>query len=244
MVTFVFAAQLGIILWLSERTPPRIRPPAKAPVLHLASHPSTELLALTDPTLFALPHREGFSGPAWVVTSNQPFSSPEWSEPPQWLPLAVQELGEPFRQFIRTNRFDEIKALPELDAELMLPKVPPLAFGSTSSTLVVAGGLSGRTLLTKLELPSWPSADILTNSVVQVLVDDNSGQPISASLLLPGSGLKSADQHALSQAMQARFESLNDGGPLKATNRLSQLTWGDLIFVWHSLPATNTTETK
>jgi hypothetical protein len=63
VIALVFGAQLGLIFWLSERTPARPRPPAAAPALRLLTGPaSVEWLALNDPTLFALPHLLNFSG--------------------------------------------------------------------------------------------------------------------------------------------------------------------------------------
>src|SRR5207245_8560915 len=61
-VLLVFVLQLGAIFWLIDRTPVRVRQAASGPRLRLAGPGSAELLALEDPTLFALPHRLGFSG--------------------------------------------------------------------------------------------------------------------------------------------------------------------------------------
>src|SRR3954463_6569510 len=55
-VGLVFTIQIGIIVWFSERGKPAVKKPAPAPMLSLAGRGSSELLALRDPTLFALPH--------------------------------------------------------------------------------------------------------------------------------------------------------------------------------------------
>jgi len=54
--------------------------------------------------------------------------------------------------------------------------------------------------------------------------------------LLSGSGSPEADQHALQQAKTARFEPLsrNPAGP--TPDPATQLSWGRLIFLWHTLP--------
>src|SRR5207245_2116254 len=65
------------------------------------------------------------------------------------------------------------------------------------------------------------------------------GEPVSPPLLLSGSGSMAADEHALKRARAARFEPLGLGGPRRANNPLGQLTWGELIFEWQTVPATN-----
>ena len=63
------------------------------------------------------------------------------------------------------------------------------------------------------DLPTWSHPDVLSNSMVVVLVNA-SGNTISARLLLPGSGLKAADDFALQAARIVRekaIEQLVDG---------------------------------
>ena len=78
---------------------------------------------------------------------------------------------------------------------------------------------------------------MLTNSVVTLWVSA-SGRPASAATLLAGSGSVDADQRALQEARQARFERLNVADP---TDPMAGLAWGQLIFEWRTLPlpATN-----
>ena len=82
------------------------------------------------------------------------------------------------------------------------------------------GDLAQRRLLAPLDLRSWTSRDILTNSVVRLLVDAE-GLPLSVTLL-SGSGAQEADQHALDQAKAARFEPLsrNPAGPTPLRQRI------------------------
>src|SRR5512144_1122612 len=67
VVLLVLAAHVGLILWLGDRGSVQPRATEPSPTLRLADAPGDELLALTDPTLFALPHRHGFSGAAWIA---------------------------------------------------------------------------------------------------------------------------------------------------------------------------------
>ena len=79
-----------------------------------------------------------------------------------------------------------------------LPDLPPLALLQDQSVLQLEDGLAQRRLLTPLQLKPWSNPDILTNSVVQVVVDAE-GRPVSLTLL-SGSGSAAADQYALEQA--------------------------------------------
>jgi TonB family protein len=231
-VLAVFAGQLGLIFLLSERAPIRPRPAAGAPTLRLAGPATAELLALEDPTLFTLPHRRSFAGRAWMLptwTTNRSFS---WSVEPNWLTLNTNELGAAFNQFVATNRFELPQVFAPPEPALTLPALAAEMTAPTASALKITGALAERKLLTPLTLPSWPSAELLTNSVVRMVVDLE-GRPVSLALL-SGSGSPKADQQALEQARAARFNSIERGqspGPVAQS-----LAWGSLIFEWNTLP--------
>ena len=235
-VLIVFIVQLGLIFGLSDKTRPRARSSAAPPMLRLRAPGSTELLDLMDPTWFALPHRQGFSGPAWMTAPDFPSNKFSWSEELRPLALRTQDLGSAFNRFVATNDFAGFQTLAPPEPALALPAVRPLAVPSSSS-LRIEGRLARRRLLTPLSLTNWPHTDLLTNSVVQLLVDAE-GRPVSGGTLLSSSGLAAADQHALELATAARFNSVAESGPAGATGRL---IWGTLIFEWKNLsvPATN-----
>ena len=52
-------------------------------------------MALSDPTLFALPHFRGFWGDPWLRPPPAPDRSFEWTEEPRWLALETQALPRP-----------------------------------------------------------------------------------------------------------------------------------------------------
>jgi hypothetical protein len=234
LVALIFGLQLGIIFWLGENTPARQRQANPAPLLRMAGQAYGEALALVDPTLFALPHQQTFSGPAWMSAPTQDFHPFVWSEPPRWLRLGSEQLGAAFQQFITTNEATPLLALGQPEPELRLPSLPPANDFPTRSTFRVTGQLAQRRLVKSFELPSWPAAEILTNSRVQMVVDEL-GKPVSVILLYPGSGLKDADTNALWLATLARFEPVAGAGPA-AANPSSGLSWGQIIFDWHTLP--------
>jgi len=123
------------------------------------------------------------------------------------------------RQFETKPRPD---LLPPVVAEIVVAR-------RTNSTLRVAGDLVNRRLLNPPQLQSWPALDLLTNTVVQVLV--NAEGNVFSSTLLTLSGSKEADQNALDVARAARFEPLRRSSPA--------LTIGALIFEWHTAPLAN-----
>ena len=233
-IALVLALQLALIFSLGYHSSTLPRPVAPAPRVRL-NRDSGELLALLDPTLFALPHRRGFSGEAWSKVAAREVHPPDWSETPLWLELPMPQLGAAFRDFVRTSA--------PLPFQAVVPEPPPaVAAGpalpvSTPSTLRIEGGLSGRRLLSSFELFGWPNPNLLTNSVVQVVVDAQ-GNTLSRRLL-SGSGSVGADRRALELAMTARFAPVEITGPERMEHRPEQLTLGTLIFEWQTLPPTN-----
>ena len=236
-IASVFAAQVGLIFWLGERGPVRSRPPGPTPALRLAGGISAEMLALQDPTLFALPHPQGFSGPAWLNVSSVPVRPPDWWEEPRTLPLSVTRLGAPVRQQAETNRFAPLELPPALEPGWALPDPPPLPLSPDQSRLRIEGDLARYRLLTmNLDLPSWQYNDVLTNTGVEMVVDAE-GRPCAVTLLVP-SGYPKADDHALAQARTARFDIPGAAGPQGAPPSMptARLVRGLLFFDWHTVP--------
>ena len=238
---FTLQAALAYFLGQKERRLPT-REPFRAAIRMTADEESTrrvaELADANNPTLLALPSLRGFSGSAWLRFPTLDYQPAEWTEPAHWLAMDTQSLGATFSQFIRTNVLAPTliadKPLPSLIGyELNFPNDPLPA----PSRLRIEGYLAARNLVASLELKSWANAEILSNSVVQVMVDAD-GFTFSPTLL-SGSGLKEADIHALTLSGTARFR------PLPREQRIgregSSFTWGKLIFQWHTLPlvATN-----
>jgi hypothetical protein len=194
------------------------------------------MIALADPTLFALPHQVGFSGPAWMVNPPPPSRSFEWTEEPRWLPLPIDQLG--------TSPPEATQ--PQLPTTFVAFEPEPMpsetVFASSfrqKSEFRLAAGLEQRRLKTTFKLPSWPNSDFLTNTIVKLFVNGE-GVPISVPVLLSSSGLKAADDYALAQSGIARFEPIINEGPSRSANPLANSTWGTIIFQWHTLPISAT----
>jgi TonB family protein len=234
-VALVFGVQLGLIFWLSDKSAARPRAPGSVPSLRLAGNAAADLLALSDPTLFALPHRQGFSGLAWLRIWQPEPRFFDWSEGPRWLELSVQRLGAAFDRSSETADFNPPASPARPEPELTIAEVDPLPSAPAHSRLRLEGGLVGRRLITPIELQPEPHTDLLTDSVVQIVVN-SAGRLTSVPVLLSRSGSKDADDHALRIARTARFDAIISEGPGKVTNPMADLTWGRMIFEWHTVP--------
>jgi len=227
-----YAAHVGFVFAFGDRKPIMPRAIVHAPGLQFTTHRS-EREQLDDPTLFALPHPNGFAGAAWLRPPHIEFAPFRWTEPPRLLALSVNQLGATFQQQQATNRGArlEIETLPPPDLTQIQP-TDWTTYARRHSAASLGGDLTRRKWLNApTDLPSWPAPDLLTNSLVQVWVQAD-GQILSPALLLPGSGWKEADQLALKLARTARFT------PLPAAARP---THGTLIFEWQTVPQTNAT---
>ena len=247
MIALALILQVGLILWLGERKGIKPRPPPKGPVMYLPADQAANLPGLSDPTLFVLANRHGFSGAAWLNVPLMEYHLKEWTET-EPLPALSPELGGTLNEFVRGNLSQPFevarKPEPQLDT---IQYSPPL--DTAQSTLTIDGELASRPLLSVFKLDSWPAAEILTNSEVLVAVNPE-GTVFSAVLLAkcgpkddPGAG--TADSNALNLAKSARFKPLQWSGPGQPAAPASRLTWGRLVFHWcTSAPSATNTASK
>ena len=235
------------VFWLGERDTPARPISAPRPFMRMAVDLSSARAVarapmLADPTLFALPSWNGFSGGAWLKLD--PAAPPPWgwTESPQWLPLDTNELGAFFVRFLATNKhggavMEEMLKPRSTTADILLLNDTP----TTQSVVYFEGPLAQRPLATPLRAPSPAYPDVLTNSVVQVRVNQD-GQ-VESAILLAGCGVKSVDARAVALARSARFRPLWAGRRTSVQDASSPATWGKLIFQWYTVlpPATNAT---
>jgi len=199
-----------------------------------------ELLALQDPTIFALPHPNNFSGAAWLRITNQEFWTTNPSEPPRPLPLSTEQLGATFTAFMQTNpapRIQTVIATGLRLVDLLDVDWPPMRSIATTSTVRVEGELAKRHLLEPLQLPPQASSDVLRNTEVQLFVDalGNTFSPV----IVSRSGDDDVDAMALTNfAKSAKFEPLQANARPGASSEA--MTFGKLIFEWQTIPRTQT----
>jgi hypothetical protein len=232
LVVLVFAAHVLLLFVFGGRKQIVPRAVTNVPTLNLADD-SSEWLALNDPTLFALPHQKDFASAIWLPAPAVNPPSFRWTEPPRWLTLPADELGLAFNQFMQTNRFASFEPQLKPPVKLSAPGLPAESALAQTSTLQIQDDLAQRRLLDQMILPSWPYANVIAPSKVQLLVNE-AGDVVSAVLLPPGSGYAAADQY--DQADQRALE-------LARTARFapsSSLTVGRMIFNWHTAPPADT----
>jgi len=236
-VALVFAAQFAALFWLGNPPPARSFHPMATPKFSLGTNRWNETLALQDPTLFALPHRNNFSGAAWLNISPQDFQPTIPSEPTEPLTLSREQLGATFAAFMQTNPAPRIQM--DIAAGLGmigLIDLPPPHSIVTDSTVRVEGDLKNRRLLEPLRLPPQASAEVLTNTEVQLFVDALGN--VFSPVIVTKSGDDNVDAMVLSNyAKNARFEPLKATGPGSAPSET--MTFGKLIFEWQTVPKTN-----
>lgn len=228
---FIFAVHIALIFLSGEKKAVVPRAVTNVPKLQLANE-ADELLALNDPTLFALPSSKDFAvAGAFKLPEVKPPLF-RWTEPPRWLPLSADGLGTALGQFMQTNflagpSFD-FKPAPQLSS----PVLPAETLLAENSTVRLEGELAQRQLPSEISLTNWPYANVIAPSIVQLLVDP-AGHVISAVLLPPGGGFGSADQY--SAADQRALELARNARFAPATRS----TVGRMIFNWHTVPPTN-----
>src|SRR5204863_6402619 len=136
-------------------------------------------------------------------------------------------LGTEFSTIVGTN---PLPVLPLVGrwapgfATASIPLPPPPAL--SASELRIEGPGTPRALAAKIELRSWPQEEVLSNSVVQVVVD-RAGNTLSARLL-ESSGSKVVDSYALQRASAARFQPEPEAAVL--SSRFQRL-----VFQWHTI---------
>jgi len=232
VVLGLFAIQALLVVLFSGRGSLTQRQGASAPRLQFAGAAAADLLALTDPTLFAQGHANGFSGASWMKIPVPEYQPPEWSEPPRLLTLNARQLGSDFRRFVQTNQPFTLAFTAKPPPRLTEPETetaPPAI--SAPSSLLIQDQLAARRLQSAPALPPQEAADLLTNSVVQVFVNGD-GNVVSG-VMISSSGRPAADEQALALVRAVRFE------PLPRTNAEQAyftLTPGVLVFEWQTAP--------
>lgn len=237
---FLFLIHTFAIFVYGERE--KALPPRKQiePFLYIAGDEATDeqLAKLTgwrDPTLFALPHPQGFSGGAWLTFQPEMPARSNWTAPPEWLPLPAAQLGQTLHEFMTTNRRPEETLLAALRAPKTLEARLPGEVLAMKTSARVEGPLLSRPLARTPALPGIPSSDVLKNTVVSLAVN---GEGVVESLSVAGaSGSTEADERALALARLFEFQplALRDA----RARETAPPTLGRIVFNWQLLPPTN-----
>ncbi|HEY3913248.1 MAG TPA: hypothetical protein VGN61_02080, partial [Verrucomicrobiae bacterium] len=183
----------------------------------------TRLFFASDPAVFSRPSANGFSGRAWMDQPPVEFQSTNQIEAPLWLALDTTRLGT---GFAKLNRADatEPQALGRLDLPQLeaLPIFLPAENVPTQSVFRIEGELGGRLVGSVPALRTWSSAQLLTNTVVQIAVSHTGD--VMATRLLARSGSTDADGDGLAKARALEFSPSAD----------PRTVWAQAIFQWQT----------
>ena len=228
LVAFALATHLALIFLFGTKKNFTPRPVTNVPQIQLANA-GDEWIGLNNPALFALPNARDLSAAVWQKNPVLAPPSFRYREAPRWLPLAPENLGAAFSQFMQTNRFGNFT--PDFKPP---PQFAVLTLGVDSAlpqrtVLEISGALAARKLLSAPALPTLALNDVIAPSKVQVLVDQH-GHVHSAVLLPLENSLEAAghaergDTNAVAIARGLRFAPA------------PQPTIGELIFRWQTVP--------
>jgi hypothetical protein len=187
----------------------------------------TRLFFASDPTVFSWASPHGFSGRAWMDQPAVEFQSTNQLEAPLWLTLATAKLGTGFAKVAHADVIEPL-ALARLDLPQLepLPAFLPAEVFPTESVFHIEGNVKDRLMGAAPELQTWPSAQLLSNTVVQIAVS-HAGD-VMATRLLSRSGSTDADGDALAKARALRFRPSAD----------PRTIWSRATFQWQtSAPA-------
>lgn len=218
LIAAVFIAHVVLIFIFGARKPVAVRAVKDVPHWQIGDE-RTGLLALEDPSLFALPHANEFTAP---YEASDPF---QWSNPPNWLSF-TDAMAVASRHRSQANSFVMAQVDLKPPAKLNEPESQFAPDFPKTSTLRLGGDLAQRKWLDAPVLPLWIDNDVLQPAVVQVLV--NAEGDVISDVLLDASGLDAADQKALEIARGIHF------------TRAANPTFGIMIFNWRTVPAPET----
>jgi TonB family protein len=230
----LFVLHLGAVLLLGARTRPR--PPTPEPAISVRWIPaalSADQLAVafftSDPVEGVLPSRQGFSAEGWLkIPPLRPLEI-SWPDPDHWMELEPSSLGQALSLLDQMHRpllaGIELTTLPEaVRPPARMPGEPV----RPATTVLLSEGLQQRLAAPVAPLPSVTASDVLTNTVVQLSVDENG--KVTFARLSTASGLAEADAKALKAALDLDFQPV----------RPARTDSGRMTVQWHTVPPTET----
>lgn len=189
-----------------------------------------------DPTVFALPGMQGFSGPAWLTPKSPAFTPATLSEPPKLLDPPAG-WGADLADYLRA-----IGREPTTGVRLAEPQLVPLTVPSpvlaTGSAIRIEGALKARGVRSLPAVPEIPSATPLADTAVEIVVNGE-GVVMTARLVSSPARPTPEQQRAAATAMklarQVIFQATKPGSQPPA-GAFGSLESGRLVFQWQTVP--------
>jgi TonB family protein len=231
VITTLFAVQLGLLIWASQKQIAfRVNYPTEPKVAFAigGNMIDRKWLEMENPFLFAAASQNGFSGEAWLRQPKWQAPEPKRRDEPKFLqvPAAQKIIPRPQGEqtFALVQRHRVTAVLPE----------PPAAPVPAPESKLKLSAFNGRPLATPMTLPLQYHNDVLSPTVVEAMIDRD-GLVISARLI-ENSGSPKADAEALALARRARFAPSRSGENIPDS--------GKLIFEWFALNLGDTNNVK
>jgi TonB family protein len=228
-IAVVFLLQLAAVLKLSvtRLPPPRaVETDTAIRVLENGGSRRGSLPPGTDPTVFTLVSRRGFSARGWIDFDYVGYEPLDWQDEPRWLELRPAYFGAEFRKL--AARLAPSQSLPDKPAPRpQAPTVAPVPV-RPHTTWEFSAELRDQPLMEPVDLPDWPHADVLGRTVLQLTVLAT-GDVLSVNLLR-SCGLAAADARAMESFARARFRSRPRAGA--AGSAPSPATIGTVTIAW------------
>jgi hypothetical protein len=224
ILLFVLAFHVALIVLFGSKK--QIVPRAVANVPHLAlASSANEMIALSDPTLFARPNARDIVSAYWRREPEVVQPNFNWPAPSGYLQPAAENFGAVFLDFMRRSQPPEfvIDLKPEptpTQPDVQYNAVPPFTI------MRISGDLSARKLLTEADLPSLARNDVIGATRIQALVAPNGN--VASAVVLKSGDLNNADNAADQVALQI----VRDLRFIPAPG----LTFGEITFTWHTVP--------
>ncbi len=221
VILLAFAAHFAFLYLLGSKKPTVPRAVKNVPVFRLADN-SSELVRLTDPTLFAVPPADAFAAAFATRAPGVEAPANRFTEAPVFLANDAATLGAAFSAFMQTNRFAAIPPTFKPEPQLLLTLTPIETVLPQNSIWSLAGELARRRRLNTFTAPTLAMNDVIAPSRVQLLVDTDGN--VTSVVLLDSSASDTADQTALTLARTLRFTPAD------------KLMFGEILFTWHTVP--------
>lgn len=232
MVALVVGLHLCLVYFYSDWTRAVPRRPRFYSEQSLVLDPAAQAdlargLALSDPTLFARASEQNFSGAAWLKVPALRHTVPDWTAPNHWLerPLQAGERLLPESAPAPDTVHPCFPLLATAPVPASLTARPASQPGMAQSQVRLEDP-AGRTLAAPGKLPSWPYDGLLSNSIVEILVDAE-GLPLTARMAAV-SGSKEADLWALRWTKGVRLQ------PAEPDPAPPPFALARLVFTWQT----------
>lgn len=238
-ISVIFALQVIVAVWLTARGRIEIRRDSNP--LRVRSVPADAsaalegLLAVLNPTLYATPNPNGFSGDTWLRAKAMNHVTPGWSDPPQFLQFKPDQLLAELAQFGVTNS-PRRSVVADLhgDRDERRVALSDQLKPAPATRVVLAGELTNDDVVLLPEFPVIEFNDVLSPTILSLKVDQR-GRVFSVGTVV-SSGQAAADQRAVQIVRSMTFTPAAGFSLSRNADDFGHLRTTRLIVHWWTIP--------